>query len=150
MSTTNNLQPKPNRKSSATRAHRADRVTPGLRTGTGLPALAPRIAEPAVYRAPSIDRRPRGHVIGHAIGEPLPVTLDGRPRGHVVGHAIGEPLPVTLDGRPRGHVVGHAIGEPLPVTLDGRPRGHVVGQNTREAQPPSVDGQFLRASQLPR
>jgi carbonic anhydrase len=33
-------------------------------------------------------------------------------RGHVVGHAIGEPHPVTFDGRPRGHVVGHAIGEP--------------------------------------
>jgi hypothetical protein len=130
MRTTNNLQPMTNRKSSATSAQRAGRVTPGLRTGTGLPALAPRIAEPAVYRAPSIDRRPRGHVIGHAIGEPLPVTLD--------------------DGRPRGHVVGHAIGEPLPVTLDGRPRGHVVGQDTREAQPPSIDGQFLRAGQLPR
>jgi hypothetical protein len=100
MSTTNNLQPKPDR-SSATRAQRARRVTPGLRTGTGPPALAAPIAEPAVYRAASIDRRPRGHVVGHAIGEPSPVTLDGRPRGHVVGHAIGEPPPVTLDGRPR-------------------------------------------------
>src|SRR5690349_16319587 len=62
--------------------------------------------------ARSINRRPRGHVVGHAIGEPLPVSLDGVPRGHVVGHAIGEPLPVSLDGRPRGHVVGHAIAEP--------------------------------------
>jgi hypothetical protein len=127
MSTTNNLRPKRNTKGSATRAQRASRVTPWLRTATGPPALTPRTAEPAAHRAPSVDRPPRGHVVGHAVGEPLPVTLNGRPRGHVVGHAIGEPLPVTLNGQPRGQVVGHAIGEPLPVTLNGQPRGHVVG-----------------------
>ena len=129
MSTTNNLTPKRNAKSSATRAQRARRVTPRSRTGTGLPALAPRTAEPAVHRARSVD---------------------GRPRGHVVGHAIGEPPPVSLDRRPHGHVVGHAIGEPPRVTRDGRPRGHGVGRNTREAQPPFVDGKFSRASRLPR
>lgn len=52
---------------------------------------------------------PRGHVIGHRVGRPLPRSLDGHPCGHVIGHRIGRPLPPSLAGRPRGHVVGHAV-----------------------------------------
>ena len=150
MSTTNNLTPKRNTKSSPTRTQPAHPVTPRSRTGTRPPAHAPRTAKPAAGRAPAVDGRPQGHVVGHAFGEQPPVSLDGRPHGHVVGHAIGEQPPASLDGRPHGHVVGHAIGEPPPVTLDGRPRSHGVGHNTREAQPPFLDGKFSRASRLPR
>jgi len=103
MSTTNNLRPTRNTRSSATRGQRARRVTPGSRTGTRLP----RTAQPAAYRAPSVDRRPRGHVVGHAIGEPPPVTLDGRPHGHVVGHAIGEPQDEVMKRRFDGGCVGY-------------------------------------------
>jgi hypothetical protein len=114
MITTNRFPPKQDTKGSTTRAQRARRVTPVVRTPTGPPTLAPRTAVPAAYRAPSIDRRPRGHVVGHAIGERPPVIVGGRPRGHVVGHAIGEPPLAIVNGRPRGHVVGHAIGEAPP------------------------------------
>ena len=76
----------------------------------------------------SLAKRPRGHVVGHALGERLVASLAGRPHGHVVGHAIGERLVASLAGRPHGHVVGHAIGEPLVASLAGRPHGHVVGR----------------------
>lgn len=36
--------------------------------------------------APSSAQRPRGHTLGHAIGEPPAVSFAGRPRGHVVGN----------------------------------------------------------------
>jgi hypothetical protein len=136
MSTTNNLTPKRNTKSSATRAIRARRGTPRSNTGTGLPALAPRTAKPAAGRAPAVDGRPHGHVVGHAFGEHPPVSLDGRPHGHVVGHAFGEQPPVSLEGRPHGHVVGHAFGEQPPVSLEGRPRGHVVGRGLSNSTTP--------------
>jgi hypothetical protein len=61
-------------------------------------------------RRPASARRPRGHVVGHALGGPPPPSFDGRPRGHVVGHALGGPPPPSFNGRPRGHVVGHGIG----------------------------------------
>jgi hypothetical protein len=90
MVTTNNLRPKRNTKGSATRAQRARRVTPESRTGTGAPAPATRTAEPPAHRAPSTDGRPRGHVVGHAFGDPPPVMAEGLPRGHVVGHAFSQ------------------------------------------------------------
>jgi hypothetical protein len=105
MSTTNDLQPKRNMKSSAPRAR--VRVTPGAHTRPGLPALAPRTVQPAAYRTPSINRRPRGHVVRHAIGEPPPVTLDGRPRGHVIGHAVGAPREEVMRRRFAGGCVGY-------------------------------------------
>jgi hypothetical protein len=130
MTTTSNL-PQRTTKSPARRASHAGQLTPGSRRRTGTPPLAPRTGKPAASRAPA-DGRPRGHVVGHAIGEQPPVSLDGRPHGHVVGHAIGEPPPVSLHGRPHGHVVGHAIGEHSPVSLDERPHGHVVGRTIGE------------------
>jgi hypothetical protein len=69
MSTTTKLRPFRTRKlcdESPTRTPDDPRVA----TGTGLPALAPRTAQPAAYRARSVDRRPRGHAVGRAIGEP--------------------------------------------------------------------------------
>ncbi|HWD74731.1 MAG TPA: hypothetical protein VG371_06295 [Solirubrobacteraceae bacterium] len=68
-----------------------------------------------------MDRRPRGHVVGRALGQPLPAAVDGSPRGHIVGHAVGEPLPAAVDGLPRGHMVGRPVGEPLPLVVDRRP-----------------------------
>jgi hypothetical protein len=59
---------------------------------------------------PLLDGHPRGHVVGHRIGDPPPPSLDGHPRGHVVGHRIGDPPPPSLDGHPRGHVIGHRVG----------------------------------------
>ena len=76
MSTTNNLRPKRNTKGAATRAQRARRVIPASRNETGPPALATRAAGPVAYQAPSIDGQPRGHVVGHAFGEPPPVIVD--------------------------------------------------------------------------
>ena len=53
-------RPEPDARSfDPSRQPKADQVTPASRTGTGLPALAPRTAGPAVYRAPSIGARPR-------------------------------------------------------------------------------------------
>jgi hypothetical protein len=59
-----------------------------------------------------MDRRPQGHVVARAVGEPLPQTVVGSPRGHVIGRAVGEPQPQAVDRRPRGHVVGRAVGTP--------------------------------------
>lgn len=73
-----------------------------------------RASSPAAPPArPSFAGRPRGHVVGHAIGEPPPPSSDGCPRGHVVGHRIGDPPPPSFEGCPRGHVVGHPVS-PLP------------------------------------
>lgn len=38
---------------------------------------------------PSYHLRPRGHVVGHGIGDPPALSSAGRPRGHVVGHGVG-------------------------------------------------------------
>jgi hypothetical protein len=44
-------------------------------------------------------------------------SLLARPRGHVIGRAIGEPPAPSLVGRPRGHVVvGNALPSPEPAT----------------------------------
>jgi len=75
-----------------------------------------------------ISRRPRGHVVRHALSDPPPSLLADRPRGHVVGHALGDPPPAPLADRPRGHVIGHALGDPPPRPLADRPRGHVIGR----------------------
>lgn len=57
-----------------------------------------------------------------------PASRPSAPRGHVVGHRVGAPLPTPLSGRPRGHVVGRRVGAPLPSSRPGRSRGHVVGR----------------------
>ena len=80
-----------------------------------------------------LRRRPRGHVVGHAVGGPPALSFDGRPRGHVVARAVGDAPPLSFDGRPRGHVVGHAVGGSTPLSFDGRPRGHVVGRPVVDA-----------------
>lgn len=86
---------------------------------------SPRVSRPWPPARPS--KRPRGHVVGRAFGDPQPPSSAGRPRGHVVGHALGDPPPALTTGRPRGHVVGHALSGPPPPLSTGRPRGHVVG-----------------------
>lgn len=55
------------------------------RGATSLSALQP---------VPSSAQRPRGHVIGHAIGEPPAVSFAGCPRGHVVGNGGGTAIPL--------------------------------------------------------
>jgi hypothetical protein len=111
MTTTSNLPPQRTTKSSPRRGADTGRLTSRSRTRDGRRELPLRTAKPVPSGTPSVDRRPHGHVVGHAIGEQPPPSYDGRPHGHVVGHAIGEQPPVSYDGRPRGHVVGHAIGD---------------------------------------
>jgi hypothetical protein len=86
MSTTSNLTSQRDTKTRATRAWGGRRLTIDSLSEPRPPAVAPRSAEPAPFRQPAGDGRPRGHVVGHAIGTPPPVSLEGRPRGHVVAH----------------------------------------------------------------
>ena len=102
MSTTNNLTRKRNTKSSATRAQRARRMTPRPRTGTGLPALDPRTTQPATYQAPSVDRRPRAHDVGHAIGEQSQEVIQRR----FVGGCVGYIYPTVRHARHMGGSAG--------------------------------------------
>jgi hypothetical protein len=86
----------------------------------------------------SLDRRPRGFTIGHAVGDPLPASLDGRPRGFTIGHAVGDPLPASLDGRPRGFTIGHAVGArsntAAQLSRPSRARGDRANTRTRDVK----------------
>jgi hypothetical protein len=90
MTTTSNLPPQRTTKSSPRRGADTGRLTSRSRTRDGRRELPLRTAKPVPSGTPSVDRRPHGHVVGHAIGEQPRVSYDGRPRGHVVGHAIGD------------------------------------------------------------
>jgi hypothetical protein len=107
------------RRGSSTQTSRAGRSRP-----TELDRLVRRVRELRGRFSLEVDRRPQGHVIGHAIGEPMPAMRDGLPRGHVV--AAGAHAQ-TFDGLPRGHVVAARKAD-LQI-LDGLPHGHVIGRD---------------------
>jgi hypothetical protein len=102
MTTTNLPRPKRNTTRPATRAQSARRVTTRPRTATPLPTLAPRTAQPAAHRAPSVDRRPRGHVVGHAVGEPPEEVMHRR----FVGGCVGYVYPTVRYSRQVGGSAG--------------------------------------------
>lgn len=108
--TTKSPTPRQNPRNPTNRVRRSGQPIPRTRPQPDPQALAPR------------TRHAR---------QPLPTPADGRPRGHIIGHAIGEPLPASLDGRPRGHVIGHAIGERPPAPVDDRPALSVMGPPDR-------------------
>jgi aryl-alcohol dehydrogenase-like predicted oxidoreductase len=62
----------------------------------------------------------------HSPGSAAAQPVGDRPRGHIVGYAIGEGLPTPLGDRPRGHIVGHPIGEGLPTLLGDRPQSDAL------------------------
>jgi hypothetical protein len=105
-----NLQSKhfQSRWGSSTPTSRAERSRP-----TELDRLVRRVRELRVRFSLEVDRRPHGHVIGHAIGEPMPATRDGLPRGHVVAARKADVH--NLDGLSHGHVIGRAIGRGGPM-----------------------------------
>jgi hypothetical protein len=116
-----NLQSKrfQSRRGSSSQTTRAGRRRP-----TEFDRLVRRVRELLGRWSLEVDRRPHGHVIGHAIGEPMPVVRDGLPRGHVV--AAPDAYAQTFDGLPHGHVV--AARKAHVQTLDGLPHGHVIGR----------------------
>jgi hypothetical protein len=107
------------RRGSSTQTSRA-----GRSRLTELARLVGRVRELRGRFSLEVDRRPHGHVIGHAIGEPMPAMGDGLPRGHVV--AAPGAYAQTFDGLPHGHVV--AARKADMQTLDGLPHGHVIGR----------------------
>ena len=121
----------PSHPSPQTEAHRAELVDAQSDSGNSaghrerLPSTVRRRA-PYARRVPlsepPLDGCRHGHVVGHRIGGPPPLSFDGRPHGHVVGHRIGEPPPPSFDGRPHGHVVGHGVGVAAPLPLRVRYR----------------------------
>jgi hypothetical protein len=82
-------------RTASTQAIQSSRVR-RRRRRTDLHRLARRVREPRGPSSLQCDRRPHGHVIGHATAEPLPATLDGLPHGHVV--AAGNAHVQTFDG----------------------------------------------------